>query len=97
MTENYSRYDSADYLKTPEDIEAYLAAVIEESSEDLPTHFVHALGVVARAKGMTVVAQDTGLTREGLYKALNQNGNPSFGTIIKVLKALGLRLELKAA
>ena len=96
MTENYSRYDSADFLKTPEDIEAYLSVVIEESSDDLPAHFAHALGVVARAAGMTTLAQSTGMTREGLYKALNSKGNPSFATVVKVLRALGFNLALTA-
>jgi len=93
----FSRYDSADYLKTPEDIEAYLVAVIEESSEDLPGHFAHALGVVARAQGMSALAQVTGMTREGLYKALNGKGNPSFATVVKVLKAMGFSFSITAA
>jgi probable addiction module antidote protein len=85
-----TRWDSAEYLKTDEDIAAYLDAVLEE---DDPALVTHALGVIARAKGMSQIARETGLGRESLYKALSPDGNPEFATIVKVLKALGLQLH----
>ncbi|MHB1351299.1 MAG: addiction module antidote protein [Desulfobulbaceae bacterium] len=85
-----TRWDSAEYLKTDEDIAAYLDAVLEE---DDPALVTHALGVIARAKGMSQIARETGLGRESLYKALSPEGNPEFATIVKVLKALGLQLH----
>lgn len=91
--ETFSRYDSADYLKGEGDIRLYLEAVMDEGSDD-PAFIAHALGVVARARNMSQLARDTGLTREGLYKALSADGNPSFATVMKVAKALGLRLTL---
>ncbi|MCF4166316.1 putative addiction module antidote protein [Zavarzinia compransoris] len=94
--ETYSRYDTADYLKTEEDIAAYLEAVMEEGGDD-PGYVASALGTVARARNMAQLARDTGLSREGLYKALSGEGNPSFATILKVAKALGLRIEFRAA
>ncbi len=90
--EAFSRYDTADYLKTEEDVAAYLEAVMDEAGDDA-AFVAQALGTVARARGMAQLAKDTGLTREGLYKALSADGNPSFGTVLKVMKALGLRLE----
>jgi probable addiction module antidote protein len=90
--ETFSRYDTADYIKTEADVAAYLEAVMEEAGDDAAL-VAHALGAVARARGMVQLAKDTGLTREGLYKALSADGNPSFGTVLKVMKALGLRLE----
>ncbi len=83
-------YDAAAYLKTEEDCSLYLQAVIDESDGDA-TLIVAALGEIARARGMMQLARETGLTREGLYKALSPQGNPSFMTIIKVCKALGLK------
>lgn len=96
MSEKFTGFDSADYLKTPEDMAAYLDACLEEGGDD-PAYIAHALGVIARAKGMTQLARDTGLARENLYKALSADGNPEFGTILKVIKALGLRLHAQAA
>ena len=80
-----TRWDSADYLETDEDIQNYIEACVEEAGDD-PAFIVHALGVVARAKNMSQLARDTGLTREGLYKALSEEGNPTFSTIAKVAK-----------
>ena len=96
MDEQFSRYDSAEYLKTEEDISAYLEAVMEEAGDD-PAFILHALGVVARARNMSQLARDTGLTREGLYKALSGEGNPSFATVLKVSRALGFRWTLQPA
>lgn len=85
-------YDAAAYLKSEEDCALYLQAVIDES-EGNPAMIVAALGDIARARGMMQLARETGLTREGLYKALSPEGNPSFATVIKVCKALGLKLH----
>ena len=86
-------WDSADYLRTEEDRAAYLAAVLEEAPDDA-TFITNALGTVARSRNMSQLARDTGLTREGLYKALSADGNPSFGTVLKVMRALGVRLTV---
>ena len=84
-------WDSAAHLKTDEDIADYLEAVFEDGD---PALIAHALGVVARAKGMSQIAQAAGLGRESLYKALSPNGNPEFATVLKVMRALGLRLKV---
>ena len=89
MNKTFSRYDTADYLKTDEEIVAYLEACAEENDPGL---MAHALGVVARARNMSQLARETGLTREGLYKALSDDGNPSLGTVMKVAHALGFQL-----
>lgn len=94
MTTKLNRWDSAKYLKTEEDIAAYFAACLEEAGDDA-AFIAHALGVIARARGMTQLAKDTGLGRESLYKALSGEGNPSFATILKVIHALGLKLGTK--
>lgn len=91
-----SRYDTADYLKTEKDIAHYLDAVMEEGGDD-PAFVAHALGVVARARNMSQLARAAGMTREGLYKALSREGNPSFATVLKVAKALGLEVHFKPA
>lgn len=90
MTEKFSRYDTADYLKTEEDMAAYLDACLEEGDPQL---VAAALGDIARARGMVQLAKDTGLSREGLYKALSPDGNPTLDTIMKVAKALGFSLH----
>lgn len=92
----FSRYDVADYLKSEEDMAAYLAACMEEGGDD-PAFIAAALGDIARAKGMVQLAKDTGITRDGLYKALRSDGNPNLGTVLKVVKALGLKLTAQAA
>lgn len=89
-------YDTADYLKTEEDMALYFEACLEEAGDD-PAFIAKALGTIARARGMTQLAKDTGLGRESLYKALSGEGNPSFATILKVINALGLRLDVHAA
>jgi len=88
-----TRWDSAEYLKSEPDITAYLDACFEEAGED-PAFLTHALGVAARARNMSQLARDSGLTREGLYKALSAEGNPSFGTVLKVADAMGYRFAL---
>ena len=86
------KWDSAEYLKTDEDMALYLEACIEEAGDDA-AFIAKALGTIARAKGMTQLARDTGLGRESLYKALSGEGNPSFATILKVMRALGIKLH----
>lgn len=90
------KWDSAEYLKIEEDMVMYLQACLEEAGDDA-AFIAKALGVIARAKGMTGLARDTGLGRESLYKALSEEGNPSFATILKVSQALGLRWTVVAA
>ena len=87
-------WDPAEHLKTEEDMAAYLEAALEESD---PALIAAALGDIARAKGMTQVAREAGLGRESLYKALSPAGNPEFGTILKVVAALGLQLHASPA
>ena len=94
MTLSTTRWDSAEYLKTDEDIQLYLEACLEEAGDD-PAFIVHALGVVARAHSMGQLARDTGLTRESLYKALSSEGNPTFLTVAKVARALGYKLTIQ--
>lgn len=86
------KWDSAEHLKTDEDMALYLEACLEEAGDDA-AFIAKALGTIARAKGMTQLARETGLGRESLYKALSGEGNPSFATILKVVHALGLRLH----
>lgn len=87
-----TRYDSAEYLETPEDMAAYLEACLEIADGDA-AFVAKALGNIARAKGMTQVAKDAGLSRESLYKALSGERVPTFDTILKVISALGLKLH----
>lgn len=87
-----SRYDVAEHLRNPEEMAAYLEASLEEAHGDA-TFIAKALGDIARAKGMTQVARDTGLSRESLYKALSGDRGPSFDTILKVMGALGLEFH----
>ena len=91
-----SVYDVAEHLRTPEEMAAYLDAWLEEAPDDV-SGIARALGDIARAKGMSQVAKDAGLSRESLYRALSQDGNPSFATILKVARALGVRLHAQAA
>lgn len=85
-------YDVSEQLRTPEEMAAYLDAWLEEAPDDA-AGISRALGDIARAKGMTQVARDAGLSRESLYKALGENGNPSFATILKVVRALGVKFH----
>jgi probable addiction module antidote protein len=87
-------YDVA--MRTPEEMAAYLDAWLEQAPDDA-AGIARALGDIARAKGMSQVARDAGLSRESLYKALSENGNPSFATVLKVARALGVRLHAEAA
>lgn len=97
MTEaKFSRYDSADYLETEDDLAMFLDAVMEEGGDD-PSYITRALGAVARARNISKLARDTGMSREGIYKALSEEGNPSFATVAKIAAALGLRITFTAA
>lgn len=89
-------YDVAEQLRTPEEMAAYLDAWLQEAPEDA-AGIARALGDIARAKGMSQVARDAGLSRESLYKALSENGNPSFATVLKVARALGVKFHAAAA
>ncbi len=84
-------WDATEYLKTDADIANYLEAVFEDGD---PALVAAALGDVARAKGMSQIAQTAGLGRESLYKALSPEGNPEFATVLKVIRALGLKLKV---
>ena len=88
-------YDVAEFLETPEEMAAYLEACIEEADGDA-AFIAKALGDIARAKGMTQIARETGLSRESLYKALSGERSPSFDTVLKVISALGLKLSAAA-
>jgi probable addiction module antidote protein len=88
------QWDPAEHFKSEEDMAAYLEAALEEGD---PALVAAALGDIARAKGMTQVAHDTGLGRESLYKALSATGNPEFATVMKVVSALGLKLHAATA
>ena len=84
-------WDVVDHLKTDADIAHYLEAVFEDGD---PALVAAALGDIARVKGMSQVARDAGLGRESLYKALSAEGNPEFATVLKVIRALGLKLKV---
>lgn len=87
-------WDAVEHLKTEEDMAAYLEAALEDGD---PAVIAAVLGDIARAKGMTQVARDAGLGRESLYKALSPGGNPEFATVLKVVRALGLRFHASTA
>lgn len=87
-----SRFDVAEHLRTPEEMAAYLEACFEEAGDDA-AFIAKALGDIARAKGMSQVARDAGLSRESLYKALSGERIPSFDTVLKVISALGISLH----
>ena len=86
-----TNWDASKYLETEEDMAAYLNAALEDGNTSV---IAVALGDIARAKGMTQLSKETGITRDGLYKALSPTGNPSFDTVQKVIKAFGLKLDV---
>ena len=86
-------YDAAEYLASEEEMAAYLEAALEEGE---PSLVVQALGTIAKARGMSQIARETGLGRASLYKALSTDGNPEFATVLKVVRALGIRLHAEA-
>lgn len=89
-----TEWDASEYLESEEDMAAYLNAALEDGDTAI---IAAALGDIARAKGMTQLARETGITRDGLYKALSPTGNPSFDTVRKVVKAFGLKLDVATA
>ena len=93
MATKTAPYDTAEFLTTREDIAAYLEAAFEDGDTAL---IAHALGTVARAEGMTEVARQVGMSRTSLYKALSADGHPEFATVLKVIRALGLKLTVAA-
>jgi len=92
VAEKFSRWDSADYLKTDEDMSLYFEICTADDPGD-GSLIRSALGTIARARGMTQLARDTGISRDGLYTALSAEGNPSFATVLTVARALGLTLH----
>lgn len=90
MAKTTKPWDPAEYLRTPKAMAAYLEAALDDGD---PAVVTAALGDIARAKGMTQIARDAGLGRESLYKALSENGNPELATVLRVVRALGLRLH----
>jgi probable addiction module antidote protein len=91
-----TRYDAAEHLRSPEEMAAYLEACLEEAGDDA-AFIAKALGDIARARGTAQVARDAGLSRESLYKALSGERSPGFDTILKVIGALGLKLQATAS
>ena len=91
-----TKYDVAEYLNTPEEMAAYLEACLEEANGDA-AFVAKALGNIARAKGMSEIARETGLSRESLYKSLSGERSPSFETVLKVIGALGLKIHAEPA
>jgi len=90
------KWDSAEHLKTDEEMVLYLETCLEEAGDDA-AFIAKALGTIARAKGLTQLAKETGLGRESLYKALSGEGNPSFATILKVTSALGIKFHAQSS
>ena len=91
-----THYDVAEHLRTPEEMAAYLEACLEKAKGDA-AFIAKALGDIARAKGMSQVARDSGLSRESLYKALSGERSPDFDTVLKMVRALGIKLHAEAA
>jgi probable addiction module antidote protein len=91
-------FDAADYINTPDDVAAFLRAAFDEAFEaNDPGFIAHALGVIARSKGMTQIAEKTGRSREQLYKSLSIEGNPTLATTLSVMRELGVKLTAEAA
>ncbi|MFC6197170.1 addiction module antidote protein [Ponticaulis profundi] len=85
-------FNASDYMQTKEDVIAYIDALLEEND---PAFFMACLRDIAKSHGMTALAQEAGLSRQGLYKALSENGQPLFSTVTEILRALGFRLSVK--
>jgi probable addiction module antidote protein len=92
MTDNTRVFDAAEYLNDIESAAAFLDAVLEEDCDD-PSYLTQALGAIARSRSMTEISARTGISRKGLYKALSPEGNPTLATVLKITRALGLRLR----
>lgn len=95
MAEAYHQFDPATYLDDLEDVAAYLQAALEDSGED-PAAVPRALGVIARSGNMSELARETGMSRDGLYKALSDQGNPTWMTVLKVCEALGIKVTFQS-
>lgn len=95
-TEKFSKFDPADHLDGIEDVAAYVSIALEESDDD-PTAVPRALGVIARSGNMSEFARRVGMSRDGLHKALSDQGNPTWSTVLKVTHALGLKFSLHPA
>lgn len=93
MTIKLKEYDIAEHLNSEEEIQLYLNEILEEGD---PTLVLSALGDIAKARNMSQLAKEVGMSREGLYKALSGQGNPTFNTIIKIVNSLGLKLQFKS-
>ena len=93
MTETFTRWDAADHLRTEQDVRLYLEACAEEDPGD-GSLIRAALNDIARARNMSRLARDAGMTREGLYKALSENGNPTFATVTRIARALRMRVRI---
>jgi probable addiction module antidote protein len=94
MVEKFTRFDAAEFLETDEDVAFFLSDALESGNQ---AFINRAIGSVARAKGMTAIAKQSGIKREALYKALSETGNPQFKTVMEVMKAMGLRLSVLPA
>ena len=95
MTETFTKWDAAEHLRTREDVRLYVQACAEEDPGD-GSLIRAALNDVARAGNMSRLARDIGMSREGLYKALSENGNPTFATVMRITRALGMQLRISA-
>ena len=93
MPETFTRWDVTDHLRTKEDVRLYLEACAEDDPGD-GSLIRAALNDIARAQNMSQLARDVGMTREGLYKALGENGNPSFATVMRIARALGMNVRI---
>ena len=91
MSEEFTPFDVADYLKTDDDIKIFLKEAAKTGNF---SDFIHALNTAARAKGMSEVAKNAGVTRASLYKSLSENGNPRFETITKIVESFGCKIAL---
>ena len=96
IPKGFKKLDIAEYLKTEDEIQGFLDACLEDAGDD-PKFITHALGIAARARSMTSVSKKSGLTRTSLYKSLSGNTNPSLDTFLKVVKALGFKIQLAKA
>ena len=85
-----SKWDMADNIKSAEDVMIYLSTVLEIGE---PTDVINVIGAIARAKGMTKLAKEAGVSREALYTSLSENGNPSFITVLNILRSMGIVLK----
>lgn len=95
MSETFTKWDAADHLRTPEDARLYLEACAEEDPGD-GSLIRAALNDIARAGNMSRLAREIGMSREGLYKALSENGNPSFATVMRIAQAMGMQVRITA-